>query len=311
MLWKPRTTSPGHVETRRGRRFIVNAMATVGNYEYAFRWYFSCRRQPGGGRGAAARHGLNGSALADGACRRAANVVDRGLAAPHHQHMFCFRLDLDVDGAANVLREVQKSERIPVGPGQPGRQRGPPARDAVDGEGGRGTPRRRRARITWSGSCSTTAKDSAATSDGGPTAYRLVPGHGTGQRRLAQPGSSVDRRAGFARHRLWATRYDREARFPAGAYRTRRRDPGGLPAYSRGRGLEGEDIVLWYTLGVTHFVPAPENWAMQSDDEGQLGAGAGRLLRPEPDARRVQAATTLLCTERPVSVRSARSRASA
>ena len=39
LLWKHTDHATGHVEMRRGRRFVVNAMATVGNYEYAFRWY--------------------------------------------------------------------------------------------------------------------------------------------------------------------------------------------------------------------------------------------------------------------------------
>ena len=93
---------------------------------------------------------------------------------------------------------------------------------------------------------------------GRPTGYRLVPGHGTATL-LAQPGSSVDRRAGFARHTLWVTPYDADERFPAGAYPYQHADPGGLPAFSRDRPLEGEDVVLWYTVGVTHFV-RPEDW---------------------------------------------------
>ena len=67
---------------------------------------------------------------------------------------------------------------------------------------------------------------------GRPTGYRLVPGHGTATL-LAQPGSSVDRRAGFARHTLWVTPYDADERFPAGAYPYQHADPGGLPAFSR------------------------------------------------------------------------------
>ena len=36
-------------------------------------------------------------------------------------------------------------------------------------------------------------------------------------------------------------------------------DPGGLPTWSQDRPIENEDVVLWYTVGVTHFV-RPEDW---------------------------------------------------
>lgn len=39
ILWKHTDHGTGHVEVRRARRFVINAMATGGNYEYAFRWY--------------------------------------------------------------------------------------------------------------------------------------------------------------------------------------------------------------------------------------------------------------------------------
>ena len=225
-------------------------MATVGNYEYAFRW---CLQLDGSLEVEVQLHGIVSTmALADGRLPPGSNVVDRGLAAPHHQHMFCFRLDLDVDGPANGLHEVE-SERIPIGPDNPVgnafRQRATPLaseevarRDADES-------------VARAWHITSTERRNA---HGGPTAYRLVPGHGTATL-LAQPGSSVDRRAGFARHTLWATRYDADERFPAGAYPYQQADPGGLPAWSRDRSLQGEDIVLWYTLGVTHFV-RPEDW---------------------------------------------------
>ena len=250
VLWKHTDHLAGHVEIRRGRRFVVNAMATVGNYEYAFRWYLGL---DGSLEVEVQLHGIVSTmALADGRVPVGASVVDRGLAAPHHQHMFCFRLDLDVDGPANALHEVE-SERIPVGPDNPVgnafRPRVTPltSEDAARRDADEGVSR------VW-----ILSSAERRNAHGAPTAYRLVPGHGTATL-LAQPGSSVDRRAGFARHTLWATRHDADERFPAGAYPYQHADPGGLPAYSRGRGLEGEDIVLWYTVGVTHFV-RPEDW---------------------------------------------------
>ena len=113
LLWKHTDHATGHVETRRGRRFVVDAMATVGNYEYAFRWYLGL---DGSIEIEVQLHGIvSTTALGDGRRRRGSNVVDRGLAAPHHQHMFCFRLDLDVDGTANHVSEIE-AERARPGP---------------------------------------------------------------------------------------------------------------------------------------------------------------------------------------------------
>ena len=94
---------------------------------------------------------------------------------------------------------------------------------------------------------------------GTPTAYRLTPLHGTATL-LAQPESSVGRRAGYARHTFWATAYDADELHPASSYPYQQRDPVGLPQWSaRGRSIEDEDLVVWYVAGTTHFA-RPEEW---------------------------------------------------
>lgn len=249
ILWKHTDHATGHVETRRGRRFVVNAMATVGNYEYAFRWYLGL---DGTIEVEVQLHGIVSTiAVTPGDEPRGSNMIDEGLAAPHHQHLFCFRLDLDVDGTANSVCEVQAAA-VPVGPENPLgnaftpvvtplRSESEARREADDGA----------ARV-W------TVSSPRIGANGRSTAYRLVPGHGTSTL-LAQPGSSVARRAGFAAHTLWVTPYRPEERFPAGAYPYGRAESDGLPVWSVDRPLEGEDLVLWYTIGVTHFV-RPEDW---------------------------------------------------
>ena len=63
-------------------------------------------------------------ALAAGEQPEFANVIAPGLAAPHHQHLFSARLDLDVDGRSSVY-EVE-AETVPAGPDNPWATR-PPA----------------------------------------------------------------------------------------------------------------------------------------------------------------------------------------
>ena len=48
----------------------------------------------------------------------------------------------------------------------------------------------------------------------------------------------------------------------------------GLPAFVAGdRNIDGEDIVLWHTFGLTHF-PRPEDWPVMPVDY------AGFTLKP-------------------------------
>ena len=110
----------GTAEVRRSRRLVVSSIATVSNYDYGFFWYFYLDGT------IAAEVKLTGiiQTQAVPAGRRVpyANPVTPDLAGPHHQHLFCFRLDMCVDGPANSVYEVD-AVPVPRGPGQPVRER--------------------------------------------------------------------------------------------------------------------------------------------------------------------------------------------
>ncbi len=60
-------------------------------------------------------------------------------------------------------------------------------------------------------------------------------------------------RAGFMKHTLWATPYDREERYPAGEFPNQCPTEEGLPKWTKqNRNIEDSDMVLWYNFGVTH-----------------------------------------------------------
>ena len=251
LLWKHSDELAGSVELRRARRFVLNSMVTVGNYDYAFRWYLhldgsiECEVQ---------LHGIVSTmALAPGEQPLGSSLVDRNLAAPNHQHFFCFRLDLDVDGVENSVREVE-AESVPTGPENPignaFRARVTPlsresqARRDSDDRAGR----------VWH-----VVNPGRRNGLGGEVGYRLVPLQGVSTM-LAQPEARVSRRAGFARHTLWVTRHEDAERHPSGRYPYGQTETVGLPQWSAAdRPLERSDVVLWYTAGTTHFV-RPEEW---------------------------------------------------
>ena len=91
---------------------------------------------------------------------------------------------------------------------------------------------------------------------------------------LADPESSIARRAAFATKHLWVTRYADDERYPAGEFVNQNPGGAGLPAWTAAdRRLDGEDVVLWHTFGVTH-VPRPEDWPVMPVDT------CGFVLRP-------------------------------
>jgi primary-amine oxidase len=108
---------------------------------------------------------------------------------------------------------------------------------------------------------------------GEPVAYKL---HAEGQPTLlADPASSIARRAAFATKDLWVTRFAEDEMYPTGDFVNQHAGGAGLPAYiAQDRDLDGQDIVLWHTFGLTHF-PRPEDWPIMPVDT------AGFKLRPE------------------------------
>ncbi|WP_334153091.1 primary-amine oxidase [Microbacterium sp.] len=263
ILWK-HTDLAGRAEVRRSRRFVVSYFSTIGNYDYGFYWYFSL---DGSIEVVAKATGIVFAAAGTpGVRQKHATELAPGVFAPVHQHLFCARLDVAIDGDDNRLVEVD-AQRVPIGPENPFGNA-----------------------FTWSET--TLATESAAQREadssvarvwevqsasrtnriGRPTAYHLVPEPTA--LLMADPASSVAARAAFATKHLWATKYEHGQVWPAGRYPNAHQGGAGLPEYTAGdRSIDGEDIVLWHTFGLTHF-PRPENWPIMPVDT------AGFRFRP-------------------------------
>ncbi len=250
ILWKHNDMNAGRTEVRRSRRLVVSSIATVGNYEYGFYWYFYL---DGTIQHEVKLTGIMSTqGLSPGEQPAFGSVVAEGLAAPFHQHLFCARLDLAVDGAVNEVHEVS-AERVPTGPDNPWgnafRQRTVrfeterEAQREVDAASGR----------HWR-----FVNPASANGLGRSVAYKLVPG--ATPTLLAQPDSSVGQRAGFARHNLWVTPFAPDERRAAGDYPNQHAGGDGLPRWTQAdRSLLDAELVVWHTFGVTHL-PRPEDW---------------------------------------------------
>ncbi len=256
MLWKHFESYSGRNESRRARQLVVFFIATIGNYDYAVNWVFhqdGVLEVDAGLTGIMLPRGVpEARAAGHGAGPASGHLVAAGVVAPHHQHFFSFRLDLDVDGPDNSVHEMN-TRAVPPGPENPS------GNAFVMEETLLGTERAAQRRMdmqaarTWA-----VVSSSARNALGGPTGYILVPG--ANALPYAAPESSVRRRAGFIDNHFWATRYDPGEMSAAGTYPNQSRGGEGLPQWvADDEPLAGQDVVVWYTLGTTH-IPRPEEW---------------------------------------------------
>jgi primary-amine oxidase len=248
ILWKHVDLFTGRTEVRRKRRLVISSIATVGNYEYGFYWYLY--------QDAALEHEvkLTGimSTKAATAAEPFAPLVAPGLAAPVHQHLFCARLDVAVDGPVNEVHEIDV-DALPADDRNPWANGFAPTVTALATE-----QRARRFADPARSRSWTIVNPSVTNALGRPVAYKLIPR--ATPTMLAREGSSIAARAGFATRNLWVTPYAPDERRAAGDFPNQHAGGAGLPAWTAAdRSLVDTEIVVWHTFGVTH-VPRPEDW---------------------------------------------------
>ena len=248
LLWKHVDPVSGHNESRRGRQLVLGSIANVGNYEYGFNWVF---HQDGA---LEMELLLTGIMQPKGVKGREhdpyAHLVAENVAAVHHQHFFNFRLDLDVDGASGNSVVELDTRALPEDPARRAfTMTETLLREERQGQRHLDLAASRKWKVIH---------PSVKNALGQPVGYMLRPGENSLP--YAGPDSWVRKRGGFLNAHLWVTRYDDSEKNAAGPYPNQTRGGGGLPKWiSANRSLEGQDVVLWYTMGVTH-IARPEEW---------------------------------------------------
>ena len=265
MLWKHTDWRTNQTEARRSRRLAVSMIATVGNYDYGFYWYFY---QDGSIQLEVKLTGImNTMALAPGESPRFGVEVAPRVMAPNHQHFFNARLDIDIDGEQNTTHEVNTIS-VPPGPENPHGNafvaEVTPLPTEATAKRNTNPPSARFWRIV----------NPARTNElGGTVGYRLCPGESALPH--AQPDAAVLGRAAFLTKNLWVTPYQATERFPAGDYPNQSKGGDGLPTWTQSdRNIAATDLVVWYTFGQTH-IPRVEDWPVMPV------TSAGFFLRPD------------------------------
>lgn len=256
ILWRHYDFNTGSHEGRRSRELVLTTVAAIGNYDYGISWVFhedgTLEEQTD----------LTGIMLVKGT----EDLTETGnhfghLVAPHvvainHQHFLNFRLDFDVDGPVNQVTEMNVAA-LPQGENNPEAN----AFEMQETLLAKESDAVRDMNLVQSRAWMIMNADKT-NSLGEPSAYMLMPGSNSVFYPLE--ASNVRQRGQFATHHFWATQYKPGELYAAGDYPNQSQPDQGLPQWiADDESLDGEDVVVWYTQGVTH-IPRPEEWPIMT-----------------------------------------------
>jgi primary-amine oxidase len=235
----------------RNRELVVQFIITLANYEYIFAYKFD---QSGGITVETRATGIVSVVnIGPGKTSNYGNVVSPGALAQNHQHIFAVRMDPAIDGSENTVL-VEESHPVPFSP-----ERNPAGNlyevqqtPIQTSQGLDAAPQHNRV-------IKVINKNKRNPISGKPVGYKFAPA--PTQKLLAQPGSIQARRAQFANHHVWVTKYKDGELFAGGKYTLQSRDEidGVADAAKRDDAVEDTDLVVWNVFGLTHN-PRVEDW---------------------------------------------------
>ncbi len=265
MLWKHYEYNTQRNDVRRSRELVMTMTVAIDNYDYSINWIF---HQDGT---LEVQNELTGIVMAQGTAAQKQSaehyygrLIAKNIVGVNHQHFFNYRLDFDVDGQANSVMEMNvkalpMDEKNPLGNAIAVTQ----------------TPLAKETAAVRDLDMKSSRKWMIVSADkknalGAAPGYMLMPGENSiffpglmpGENSIFFPGegSKIRQRAKFATHHVWVTKYKPTELYAGGDYPNQTQPGQGLPKYiADDESLMGEDIVLWYTMGVTH-IPRSEDW---------------------------------------------------
>ena len=208
MLWKHTDWRTGQSEVRRSRRLAVSMVATVGNYDYGFYWYFY---QDGTIQMEVKLTGIVNTTAPEAG--RAGPPRHRGRAAAHWPRIIS-TISTPGSTSPSTARTTRVEEvntvSLPAGPENPFHSGYTTETTPLLKESQAGRNTNPASARFWR-----VVNPGRKNAMGRPVAYRLCPGETTLP--FAQPGASLLKRAAFLTRNLWVTPFD-----PSGAVPGRR-----------------------------------------------------------------------------------------
>ncbi|KAA8651109.1 hypothetical protein EYZ11_005314 [Aspergillus tanneri] len=263
--WKHSNWRTGRAVVTRNRELIVQFIITLANYEYVFAYKFDLA----GGITVESRATgiLNVVNIDAGKVSEYGNVVSGGVLAQNHQHIFCVRIDPAVDGSDNSV-VVEESHPVPMNEvTNPNGNFYQVTNDTIQ-------------RAGWLDAAPELNRTIKMVNphrinpiSGKPVAYKFIPL--ATQLLLADPNSIQAKRAQFAQHHVWVTKYRDWELYAGGRYTLQsQQEIGGVSdAVRRGDSVDDTDVVVWSCFGITHN-PRVEDWPVMPVETFQL------MIRP-------------------------------
>ncbi|KAF4159502.1 hypothetical protein CNMCM8927_006578 [Aspergillus lentulus] len=283
LLYKHTDFRDGNVISARDRKLIISQIITAANYEYAFYHTFTL---DGTYKLEVKLTGMLNTYCLHPSEQAApfGTEIARGLDAQNHQHIFSLRVDPEIDGPNNT---VVQSDAVPMADPV-----GSPANPYGNGFYAKKTSLRT-ALQGIADYCHETSRGWDITnpsrlnpSTGKPIAYKIL--NNNCPALLAKPGSTVHKRAGFARHALWVLPYRDHEIFPAGQYVCQSTGEEDHPHNAtivdwaaRNESIEDTDIVCYIQFGLTHF-PRTEDFPIMPAEPVSVMLRASNFFQKNP-----------------------------
>ncbi|MQL96424.1 hypothetical protein Taro_029101 [Colocasia esculenta] len=265
------TCNPLIREARPEASLVVRMVSTVGNYDYIIDWEFKATGSIKVGIGLTGILEVKGSPYTH--TDQISSDPYGTLLAPntlgiYHDHYITFHLDLDVDGPRNsFVKARMEPVSVPAEVGTPRRSYWTAVRETAKTEADGAV------RLDAGPADLLVVNPGKKTRMGNPVGYRLIPAGATSTSILADD-DYPQVRAMYTKKQVWVTPYNKTEKWAAGLYTDQSRGDDNLAAWAqRNRGIEEEDIVLWYTVGL-HHIPYQEDFPVMPT------VGGGFELRP-------------------------------
>lgn len=251
-------------ESRERRELVIRYVTTIGNYDYIFDYVLL---QNGtikidiGASGIEAVKGVLAETMHDETAEKDTKygtLIDHNIVGTTHQHIYNFRLDLDVDGENNSLVEINPKTEVNTDGG--------PRKSVMVTEQKTVTSELDAIQKFDPSTIRLLSNPNKENKVGNDVSYQIIPfaggTHPIAKGALFTEDDWLFKRVNFMDKQIWITKYDPNQRYPEGKYPNRSKEDLGLKDFTaNNETIENTDNVVWITTGATHIARS-EEWPM-------------------------------------------------